>query len=65
MDTYTTRDEAIKYEIIEPLTDYAADHDIEAIADEVIDSIGEGVDYRFICAVEDDEFWEIVQKHAR
>ena len=36
MATYITRDEAIQREIIYPLGEYAAVHDIDAIADELI-----------------------------
>lgn len=63
MNTYTTHDEAVQREIIEPLGEFADEHDIEAIADEVIITTGEGVDYGF--TIDDDaDFWVIVEKHA-
>ena len=65
MSSYTTRDEAITREIVEVLGTEAADYDIEAIAAEVLDTEGEGAQYRYIVAVDTDEFWAIVAKHAR
>ena len=64
MSSYTTRDEAIQIEIVEALGTEAADHDVEAIAAEVLDTEGEGTQYRYIVAVDADEFWTIVAKHA-
>lgn len=61
--TYVTRHEAIQREIIEPLTDYVADHDIEAIADEVLDTTGEGTNYRYVCVVDTEEFWRVVMNN--
>lgn len=63
MNTYTTHDEAVQREIIEPLGEFADEHDIDAIADEVIVEVGEGVDYGFTID-EDADFWAIVEKHA-
>lgn len=63
---YTTRTEAIQAEIIDPIqsseavTDAAAEYDIEAIADEVIGSYGQG----FVAQVGPDKFWTIVANHA-
>lgn len=65
MTTYTTRDEAIESEIIAALGTEADSHDIDAIADEVLTTTGEGVDYRYILAVDEADFWEIVEKHAK
>lgn len=63
MDTYTTRNEAIHYEIELSLGEYADEYDIDAIADEVIIATGEGVDYGF--TIDDDaDFWAIIEKHA-
>lgn len=71
MTTYTTRNEAITREITEPLGEYAAEHDIDAIADEVLywhDEVREdgsiwlpGCGYRRNQEV---DFWEVVEKHA-
>lgn len=36
MNIYTTRDEAIQREIIEPLGEYAQEHNVDAIADKLI-----------------------------
>lgn len=63
MNTYTTRNEAIEAEIIAVLGEHADDHDIEAIADEVITETGEGVDYGFTLD-EGADFWAVVEKHA-
>lgn len=67
MTTYTTYEEAVQREIIEPLGEWVEDFDIEAIADEVIVSVGEGVNYRFTLEEgfeEHDTFWGVVAKHA-
>ena len=74
--TYTTKTEAIEREIIEPLGDYANEYMINAIADEVlewVDGRGANPDHPnaiwlpaqgFRLAVDTDEFWEVVQRHA-
>lgn len=59
MTTYETRNEAITREIIEPLGEYAAVHDIDAIADELIKAEDEG-----FTIDQDADFWAIVEKHA-
>ena len=63
MTTYTTRNEAIDREIIEPLGEYANEHDIDAIADEVLTTTGEGIAYRYTLR-EDVDFWDVVAQHA-
>lgn len=63
MTAYTTRGEAIDQEIIAPLGEYADQHDIDAIADAVLTTTGEGIDYRYTLR-EDVDFWEIVAQHA-
>ena len=63
MTTYTSRNESIAREITAPLGEYADEFDIDAIADEVLETIGEGNEYRYQ-AREDVDFWEIVEKHA-
>lgn len=63
MTTYTTRNEAINQEIITPLGEYAAQHDVDAIADAVLTTTGEGIDYRYILR-EDIDFWDVVAQHA-
>lgn len=56
--TYTTRNEAIEHEIADALGEHAADYDIEAIAERIIESRGDGTG--FYCSVTADEFWGIV-----
>ena len=63
MRTYTDLNEATYREIIEPLGEWADDHDIEAIADEVIEGIGTGTDYRLRLR-DGIDFWDVVEKHA-
>lgn len=63
MTTYTDRNEAIAQEIAAALGQYADEHDIEAIADEVLETVGEGSEYRYQVR-KDVDFWEIVEKHA-
>lgn len=63
--TYSSRNEAIETEIIQPIeaggeiTNARADFDIDAIADEVLGDYYSGYAPR----VDADEFWEIVEKH--
>lgn len=63
MTTYARRDEAITREIIEPLGEYAAEHDIDAIADQLIicEDNGLNAEYRLD---EDADFWNIVASNA-
>lgn len=64
---YSTRNEAIRIEIVEPIEatgvvlDAYAAYDIEAIAGEVIGTYSEG--YRRV--VDLDEFWKIVERHEK
>ncbi|HDM2782266.1 hypothetical protein QP916_03690 [Corynebacterium accolens] len=62
MTTYTTRNEAIDREIIQPLGEYADQFDIDAIADQVLVSVGEGIDYKFTTN-DDVDFWDVVAQH--
>ena len=59
MNTYSTRNEAIDRLIIEPLGEFADEHDIDAIADELLTTTGEGVDYRWTID-EGADFWDVV-----
>lgn len=63
MTTYTTRNEAIQREIIEPLGEYAAEHDIDAIADALITCDSEGINPVFYID-EDADFWAVVEANA-
>lgn len=72
---FTTKRDAIETLILGPLTsspDFVrdtdregayADYDIDAIADEVLTYDSER--HEFTQAVSVDEFWEIVERHAR
>ena len=40
-------------------------YDVEGLADEVLATQGAGHLYRYVLAVEGDEFWAIVARHAR
>ena len=73
MTTYATRDDAIQHEIIEPLGEYAQEHDVDAIADKLIvwhDHITPGGRVDFALSgyqVNPDEkpnFWDIVADNA-
>ena len=67
--TYTTYKDAVQREVIEPIeaagedvvADAWAEYDIEAIADAIL----EYRDGRYVPVVDTDEFWRIVEKHAR
>ena len=63
MNTYTSRNGAINAEIIEPLGEFVDDYDIDAIADEALETIGECGEYRYQVR-EDVDFWDIVEAHA-
>lgn len=75
MNLYTTRYEAIEREIraaLEPSADITGPideaFDIDAIADETITQVvleGGGVFYCQDSDIDDDEFWEIVERHSR
>lgn len=58
--TYTTRDEAVLREVVEPLGEYVSEHDVQAIADEVLGDHAEG----YACVVTEAEFWAVVERHA-
>jgi len=64
---YTTRDEAIQHEIIDPIeasgevADARTAYDVDAIADEVLGDHAAG----YAPKVDADEFWRIVERHAR
>ena len=69
MKIYSTRTEAIQYEVINPIESGEAivdDFDIDAIADQVISIVYIGTygTPGFRCVVEPNEFWQIVQEHA-
>ena len=62
-NSYVTRTEAIEREIRLPieLNQLPEDaYDLDAIADEVIGDYDDG----YACLVDEEEFWEIVNKHA-
>jgi|GEM_PF-7023699 len=63
MTVYSTRDEAIQNEIITPLGQYANEHNIEAIADQLIimDTDNGEATYH---VDEDAGFWAIVEANA-
>lgn len=60
--TYTTRRDAINHEIIHPLAEYAVEHDVEAIADEILEYSNH--QYKLKDDVTAERFWEVVKKHA-
>lgn len=62
--TYTTRDEAIRVEIIEAIEAgdaRAEEYDVEAIADAVLGDHSEG----YAVKVSAEEFWATVEANAR
>lgn len=63
MTTYARRDDAITREIIEPLGEYAAEHDIDAIADALIICDGSGLDPVYSLD-QGADFWAIVAANA-
>ena len=63
MTTYTNRNDAIHNEITQALGTYADQHDIDAIADAVLESKETKKGYVFSLN-EDVDFWEIVEANA-
>jgi len=59
VEKFSSRQDAIELLILPALGDFVEDFDVEAIADEVLDYRDGG----FTSVVDDEEFWEIVQKH--
>lgn len=66
---YTSRTDAVM--AIRDIIAYGSDgavtdseYDVEAIADEALGRQGEGYMTRFFIALEGDEFWETVMRHA-
>lgn len=64
--TYSTRDEAIQAEIIDPIMagdvqDAYSEYDIDAIASLVLGGYSDG----YASRVDDAEFWDIVERHAQ
>lgn len=59
VEKYSNWQDAIELLIYPALGDFVEDFDAEAIADEVLDYQDGG----FVPAVDEEEFWEIVQKH--
>lgn len=68
MTSYTTKQDAIQAEIIDVIESTgvatADEYDIEAIADQVLTSEGDGVEYR-ITANEAVCFWAVVEMAAK
>ncbi|VEG28073.1 hypothetical protein [Actinomyces howellii] len=68
--SYITRRDAIEYEIVQVLDGpgggdtTSADYDVDAIAADVLGTIGEGTTYRYVVSVDEDEFWAAVIRHA-
>ena len=64
MTTYTTRTEAIAHEIIAALPN-TEDWDVDAIADDLLTTTGEGTEYRWTLRddITEDQFWSTVAAH--
>ena len=55
MTTITTRNEAVQREIIEPLGEWAEEHNIDAIADQLIKAEDDG-----FTIDQDADYWAVV-----
>ena len=69
---YSTRDEAIEREIVEPIEtsgvvkDARAEYDVNGIAGEVLEPyVTAGNQYYWRRTVDHDAFWQSVARHAR
>ena len=60
MTTYTTKNDAIQYEIIEPLGEWANEHNIDNIVDELITTTD---DNRYHLDTTKD-FWDVVANNS-
>lgn len=63
MKTYERFNDAVQYEIITPLGEYADQHDVDAIIDELIISSGTAATPQFYVDP-DADFWAVVASHA-
>ncbi|WBT08991.1 hypothetical protein PAB09_01160 [Corynebacterium sp. SCR221107] len=63
---HSTRREAIEVEIIGTIAPNEDAFDVEAIADEVLETVGAGISYgyRLRRGLTPEEFWAIVETHA-
>jgi len=59
---HTSRNDAVN--VIREAVGDLNDYNIEAIADEVLDSQGEGYMVRYFIAADDDEFWDSVLRNC-
>lgn len=64
MRSYSTKNDAIQREIIEPLGEYAGNYNIDAIADEIIISGGTAVAPQFSIDPAAD-FWVIAARNEK
>lgn len=62
--TYSRRNEAVQREIIEPLGEWAEEHNIDAIADQLIICDGSGLNPKYSLD-QDADFWGVVAANAR
>ena len=60
--TYSTKSDAVTNGVMTALAGWEDDYDIEALADEVVQSLG---GQRGFVVVEGDEFWAAARRHAR
>ena len=63
MKTYERFNDAVQFEIITPLGEYTAQHDVDAIIDELIISSGTEAAPQFYVDP-DADFWAVVASHA-
>jgi hypothetical protein len=62
---YATRTQAVQHEIINVLGEKAKEHDIEAIANQVIDYGDDARSSGFFNCCEPEEFWDIVDNNHK
>lgn len=60
---YTTRDEAVQREIVDVLGEDAKDHDIEAIANDVIEFGHDARTSGYFNNADPEEFWDTVENN--
>lgn len=62
-NSYVTRDDAIEHGILPALGEWGDDYDIDALADDVLFTTGEGTQHRYHVITDSDAFWEAAERH--
>lgn len=62
--SYSTPRDYVNYTLVDALGEFFGDYDIDAICDEVLEPVSDGLKYYFVEKdLAESEFWNIVAKH--